>query len=71
MSLTIRRVSAIEHRQGVLDLLQGNLGASQEQRLDWRHMLNPAGPSWPWFLYDHDCPVPVTMVRFSSPHVGW
>jgi hypothetical protein len=69
MSLTIRRVSAIEHRQEVLDLLQRNLGASQEQRLDWRHVLNPAGPSWSWFLYDQDCPVPVAMASVFPRHM--
>jgi hypothetical protein len=69
MSLTIRRVSAIEHRQEVLDLLERNLGRSQEQRLDWRHTLNPAGPSWSWFLYDRNHDAPVAMASVFPRHM--
>jgi hypothetical protein len=69
MSLTIRRVSAIEHRQEVVGLLQRNLGASQQQRIDWRHTLNPAGPSWSWFLYDRDHHEPVAMASVFPRHM--
>src|SRR5271169_5751157 len=61
MSFAIRRVSPIEDRQELLDLLQRNLGASQERRFEWRHTRNPAGSSWSWFVYDQNHPAPVAM----------
>jgi uncharacterized protein (DUF924 family) len=52
MSLASRRVSFVDDRHEMLALLRRNFGASQEQRFDWRHTSNPAGPAWSWFVYD-------------------
>ena len=52
MSLEIRRASCIKDRQEMLDLLERNLGASQEKRFNWRHTENPAGNSWSWFVHE-------------------
>jgi GNAT superfamily N-acetyltransferase len=52
MKLVVRRVSPVEVRQELLDLLQRNLGISQERIFDWRYTMNPAGQTWCWFAYE-------------------
>jgi len=52
MKLVIRRVSPVDERQELLDLLQRNLGVSQERVFEWRYKMNPAGSPWCWFAYD-------------------
>lgn len=52
MSLRIRTVSMSHDRAEMIAILNRNFGPSQEARFDWRHMKNPAGESWSWFLYD-------------------
>jgi len=52
MNLGIRPVSLIHDRAEMIDILNRSFGASQELLFDWRHLENPAGESWSWFLYD-------------------
>jgi len=52
MSLVVRRVSLIDDRQEMLELLNRNFEPGQETRFEWRHFANPAGPAWSWFLYE-------------------
>jgi len=52
MTLASRRVSFVDDRHEMLALLRRNFGSSQDQRFDWRHTGNPAGPAWSWFVYD-------------------
>jgi len=52
MNLGIRPASLIRDRAEMIGILSRNFGASQESRFDWRHLENPAGESWSWFLYD-------------------
>jgi hypothetical protein len=61
MSLAVRRVSLINDRQEMLDILERHFGSSQEERFDWRHTLNPAGESWAWFVYERDTNATVAM----------
>jgi hypothetical protein len=61
MSVALRRISSVEDREELLDLLKRNLGASQEQRFEWRHTNNPAGTSWSWFAYDRNSKATIAM----------
>ena len=38
----------------MIDILNRNFGSGQETRFDWRHIRNPSGESWSWFLYDEN-----------------
>jgi hypothetical protein len=52
MNLAVRRISLIEDRQEMLELLNRNFEPGQETRFEWRHIDNPVGQAWAWFLYD-------------------
>jgi Acetyltransferase (GNAT) domain len=52
MKLSARRISLIENRQEMLELLNRNFEPGQETRFEWRHINNPVGEAWAWFLYD-------------------
>jgi hypothetical protein len=54
MNLVARRVSFTEDRAEMLALLCRIFGASQDRRFEWRHLNNPAGTAWSWFLYDRN-----------------
>jgi hypothetical protein len=54
VSLAVRRVSLISDRAEMLDLWNRNFGAGQEMRFDWRHLRNPVGEAWAWFVYDQN-----------------
>ncbi len=61
MKLVVRRVSPMEVRTELLELLQRNLGLSQEKIFEWQYTMNPAGPPWCWFAYDGDSTAAVAM----------
>jgi Acetyltransferase (GNAT) domain len=69
MSVVLRRVSPVEDREELLDLLKRNLGASQEQRFEWRHANNPAGTSWSWFAYDRNSKATIAMASVFPRHM--
>ena len=52
MSLAVRAVSFTDDRQEMLELLTRNFGAGQEKPFEWRHINNPAGQAWSWFVHD-------------------
>lgn len=52
MNLGIRRVSLPADRQEMIDVLNRYFNPIQEARFDWRHIDNPAGECWSWFMYD-------------------
>jgi hypothetical protein len=54
MSLSVRRISLTNDRQEMLELLNRNFGGNQEMRFDWRHLDNPVGEAWCWFVYDQN-----------------
>jgi len=53
----------------MLDLLERNLGASQEQRFNWRHSENPAGDSWSWFVHEPGRPAAVGLASVFPRHM--
>jgi hypothetical protein len=61
MSLGIRPVSLSSDRAEMIGILNRNFGPDQEDRFDWRHISNPAGESWSWFLYDKNSLATVAM----------
>jgi hypothetical protein len=61
MSLAVRRVSLIDDRPAMLELLKKNFGPGQEERFEWCHTSNPAGESWTWFVYEREKSIPVAM----------
>ncbi len=61
MSLGIRPLSLSDDRAEMIDILNRNFGPGQEARFDWRHIRNPAGESWSWFLYDKNSFATVAM----------
>jgi hypothetical protein len=69
MSLAVRRISLVNDRQEMLQLLNRNFGGSQEARFDWRHRDNPAGPSWSWFVYDRNNLATVAMATVFPRHM--
>ena len=52
MNLRVRRVSLINDREEMLELLNRNFEPGQERCFDWRHINNPVGEAWVWFLHD-------------------
>ena len=50
-----------QDRAEMIDVLNRNFGPGQEARFDWRHIRNPAGESWSWFLYDKNSLATVAM----------
>jgi hypothetical protein len=61
MSLGIRQASLSNDRDEMIGTLNQNFGPGQEARFDWRHIGNPAGESWSWFLYDKSSLATVAM----------
>src|SRR5271166_2362552 len=52
MKLSVRRVSLVNDREEMLELLNRHFEPGQEKRFEWRHINNPAGEAWAWLLYD-------------------
>lgn len=61
MALAVRRVSVVDDRQEILDILHRNFGVYDEARFQWRHASNPAGESWTWFLYERGSNITAAM----------
>jgi len=69
MKLAVRRVSPVDERHELLDLLQRNLGVSQSGIFEWQYTMNPAGPPWCWFAYVDNCPTAVAMASLFPRHM--
>lgn len=69
MKLTVRRVSPLDQRQELLDLLQRNLGVSQDRVFNWQYTMNPAGSPWCWFAYANNTPVAMASLFPRSMYV--
>lgn len=61
MGLGIRQASLPNDRAEMLDILNRNFCSAQELRFDWRHISNPAGESFSWFMYDKSTLATVAM----------
>jgi len=69
VNLAVRQLSLIDDREEMLAVLKHNFGPIQEERFDWRHTDNPAGPCWSWFAYDRNSKATVAMVTVFPRHM--
>jgi hypothetical protein len=69
MHLSVRQVSFADDRQEMLDVLTRNFGPVQEARFNWRHIENPAGECWSWFMYDKATNATVAMATVFPRHM--
>lgn len=69
MELGIRRVCLPDDRVEIMNVLNRNFGTCQERRFSWRHIANPAGRAWSWFMYDKATLATVAMATVFPRHM--
>ncbi len=69
MNLGVRRVSLTNDRREMLEILSRNFGSGKEECFNWRHIENPAGECWSWFMYDKSTLATVAMATVFPRHM--